>query len=579
MSFRILALLAGLSAAFGAAFAEEKSAFGDFDMIVNARAPMRDGVELSGRVWKPRGGGKHPAVFVFTPYIADEHHARAKKFVKAGFVYVIIDKRGRAASEGEFAPLEGAGPDGCDAIDWIKAQIWSDGRVVMSGGSYRGMVQWQIAAKCPEKLSAITPAASVYPGEDFPGVRGAISYPYTAQWLAFTSDRVSNPQLFGDEDFWRALFARHHRGEIAFADLDDAIGLRSDYFDLWVAETGKGSRWAKDNPTAEEMAAIRMPILSITGYFDGDQLGSLRYYREHLAAAPAAARARHHLVMGAWDHAGTRYPAQTVDGLDIGAAGVVDLDQLHIDYFNWVLGRGKRPAFLKDRVVVYDLGAGVWRSAGTLDAAGAPMRRLALSRSSQDGGGYAPGGLRPSAAAAAPTTFTIDPLAAPVPPVDNAIVNPRMAYRPEARVFQTDPFDTAMNYRGRFTADLALSLDTPDADIGVALYAVAPDGSTVEIGFDVIRARFRNGAEALVEPGKVERYRSAGAWWNSIRLEAGSRLRLVVGPVEGDYWQRNFNSGGKLGFETAKDARVSRVSLHHDSAAPSIIEVPIAPAE
>jgi putative CocE/NonD family hydrolase len=574
----LLGMLLGLSMVTFAA-AAEPAPFGDFEMTINARVPTRDGIELSARVWRPQGAQKRSTVFVFTPYVADEQHARAKKFVQAGFAYVVVDKRGRGGSGGEFAPLEGAGPDGCDAIDWIRGQPWSDGRVVMRGGSYRGMVQWQIAAQCPDRIAAMVPTASVYPGEDFPALAGAVSYPYVVQWLAFTSDRVSNPQLFGDTAFWRALFLRHHRGELAFADLDDAVGLRSPYFDRWIDSYGRGDAWSHDNPTAAQMASMRMPILSITGYFDGDQLGSLRYYREHLAAQPDGGKPRHHLVMGAWDHAGTRYPAQTVDGLDIGAEGVVDLDQLQIDYFRWVLDGAARPVFLADAVVAYDLVARTWRSAPSLGAAEAPMQRFQLVGSPATTNLYAPGALAPRAGASSRTTFRIDPLAPPAPPVDDPIVNPRGAFAKQARVFQTEPFETAMDYRGRFTADLALAMDTPDADIGLALHAVDPDGAIVEIGFDVIRARFREGgAGKLVAPGGIERYRSTRAWWNSIRLPAGSRLRLVIGPVDSEYWQRNFNSGGRLGYETAHDARVATVTIHHGSRSPSSIDLPIAPA-
>jgi putative CocE/NonD family hydrolase len=573
----VLGLLLGLST-LGSTAAAEPPPFGDFEMTINARVPTRDGIELAARVWRPQGEARRATVFVYTPYIADEQHTRAKKFVQAGFAYVVVDKRGRGASGGEFAPLEGAGPDGCDAIAWIRRQPWSDGRVVMRGGSYRGMVQWQIAAQCPDAIAAMVPTASVYPGEDFPAHAGAVSYPYIAQWLAFTTDRVSNPLLFGDAAFWRAVFLRHHRGELAFADLDDAVGLTSPYFDRWVDAFGSNAPWADDNPTAAQMARMRMPILTITGYFDGDQLGALRYYREHLAAQPADAAARHLLVMGAWDHAGTRYPARTVDGLDIGAAGVVDLDQLQIDYFRWVLDGAPRPAFLAGPVVVYDLGTQAWRSAGSLPAAEAPMRRFHLVGTPATGNVYAPGALAERAGPASRSRFRIDPLAPPAPPVDDPLVNPRGAFAPQARVFQTEPFATAMDYRGRFTADLSLAIDTPDADIALALHAVAPDGAITEIGFDVLRARFREGTERLVEPGRVARYRSTRAWWNSIRLPAGSRLRLVVGPVDSEYWQRNFNSGGRLGHETAKDARVATVEIVHGGRQSSTIDLPIAPA-
>jgi hypothetical protein len=50
-----------------------------------------------------------------------------------------------------------------------------------------------------------------------------------------------------------------------------------------------------------------LPILTITGQYDGDELGAL-IYRDHLINASSQARAKHFLIIGPWDHAGTRTP-------------------------------------------------------------------------------------------------------------------------------------------------------------------------------------------------------------------------------------------------------------------------------
>ena len=40
-------------------------------------------------------------------------------------------------------------------VEWIARQPWSDGRVVMFGGSFVGMTQWHTAAQNPPHLAAI----------------------------------------------------------------------------------------------------------------------------------------------------------------------------------------------------------------------------------------------------------------------------------------------------------------------------------------------------------------------------------------------------------------------------------------
>jgi len=90
------------------------------------RVPTRDGIELSVRVWRPVGDGRHTVVMQHTPYLSDETHDRAMKFVAAGFAYASVDRRGRGTSGGTFRPLEGGGPGGVDAARWSKAAacVW-----------------------------------------------------------------------------------------------------------------------------------------------------------------------------------------------------------------------------------------------------------------------------------------------------------------------------------------------------------------------------------------------------------------------------------------------------------------------
>ena len=63
------------------------------------------------------------------------------------------------------------------------------------------------------------------------------------------------------------------------------------------------------------------------------------------------------------------------------------------------------------------------------------------------------------------------------------------------------------------------------------------------------------------------------------RIQAGSRLRLVVAPLNSLYVEKNYNSGGVVADETGKDARTVTVSLYHDAQHPSALFVPIAKAQ
>ena len=55
----------------------------------------------------------------------------------------------------------------------------------------------------------------------------------------------------------------------------------------------------------------------------------------------------------------------------------------------------------------------------------------------------------------------------------------------------------------------------------------------------------------------------------------GSRLRLVVTSPNSISWQKNYNSGGVVADETAKDARTCHVQIYHDAQHASAIQLPL----
>src|SRR5438132_3020230 len=111
-------------------------------------------------------------------------------------------------------------------------------------------------------------------------------------------------------------------------------------------------------PTREQFQKITLPILTITAQYDGDELGALSYYRDHLANASPEARTKHFLVIGPWDHAGTPTPTDEVAGIKFGPAAVIDLNDLHRQWYDWTMKSGPRPEFLKNQVAYYLLAPG-----------------------------------------------------------------------------------------------------------------------------------------------------------------------------------------------------------------------------
>ncbi len=567
------------------------AAFGPQTMSLDMQQmiPLRDGVHLAAMIWKPARITKPlTTVMLMTPYMSQNAQSMAAQYVQAGYVFVAVDVRGRGNSEGVFTPLRGNGPDGADVIEWLAKQPWSDGRVAMTGGSYLGMVQWQVMAEHPRHLVAAMPTAAVYPGFDFPVQRG-IEYPYAIQWLAYTSGKTTSEEVFTDDKFWLGKWVDAYEAQQPLSALADAAGTNRDASLEWLDHHTYDGYWEAYNPKPADYAAIHIPVLTITGYFDADQPGALRYYQEFMRYAPADARAHHYLLMGPWDHAGTRHPQKQLGGLSFAENSVLDITKLQIAWLDWVLKGGKRPTALSDQVNYYAWGEGAdeWRHAASLGALTSHAKRLYFSSPA----GPADDIYHAGRLVAAPLTdeppdgFVSDPGklqdAATLMAMndDDYLTTQHNAFGGNRVVYVSDPLPDTEMLAGWPRISASIALDTPDVDLGADFQLLLPDGKMVLLGTDMVRARFRQdiSKETPVTPGVVDEYLFDGFYYMVRQLPKGARIRVVVYPIDDPYVERNYNGGGRLGHETAADAKVAHVSLHLDAAHPSFIELPLAP--
>jgi len=586
-SCAVLGLLAAFLAPCAALAGEPKDP--PVDLLWGMKIPLRDGVELDATVFRPAGQKEPlPVVFTLTPYIADTYLERALYFARHGYVFALVDVRGRGNSGGRFDPFVNEGKDGHDAVEWLARQPWSNGKVTMWGGSYAGYDQWATLREAPPHLATIVPVASPYPGVDFPMTKNIFAS-YDIQWLTFTSGSTGNRSLFGESSFWLQKNFAMYSGHRPFRELDRIAGNTSTVFQTWVAHPTVDAHWKAMAATPEQTAAMKVPILTLTGFYDGDQAGALTWYREHMRAATTEARAQHYLVIGPWDHAGTRTPAKEVGGLAFGDASLLDLNDLHRQWYDWTMKDGPRPDFLKQRVAWYIAGPGAeeWRYADTLEAVSDGTRTLYLSSSGRADSVFASGRLAAEKPpeTSEPDRWAYDPLHVREDEENGEdqtgyVLDQSYPLRldGEGAIYHSAPLPEGTEIAGQVKLSLWLSLDVPDTDLQALLYEIRPDGSSVYLTSDVLRARYRESLEkeTLVKPGEVLRYDFTGFSWLARRLQKGSRLRLVISSINSSGFEKNYNSGGVVADETAKDARTAHVTLWHDAQHPSALEIPLA---
>ncbi|HQR24405.1 MAG TPA: CocE/NonD family hydrolase, partial [Steroidobacteraceae bacterium] len=528
----------------------------EVDLQWGLRIPMRDGVQLNGTVYRPHGQTERlPVIFTLTPYIADSYHARAMYFAQHGYVFVLVDVRGRGNSGGNFDPFAQEARDGYDVVEALARQPWSNGKVTMWGGSYAGFDQWATLKELPPHLATIVPAAAAHAGVDFPYYKG-IWYTYDMQWLTFTSGVTGNANLFGDSAFWIQKSRELYLAQAPFETFDRIVGNGSTVFQKWMQHPTYDAFWQAMAPTPEQYRAMNVPILTITGHYDGDQAGAMSYYREHMRYGSEAAKRNHYLVIGPWDHAGTRTPAQEVGGLTFGEASMVDLNKLHAEWYDWTMKDGAHPEFLKKRVAYYVVGPGAeeWKYADDLDSIATERRTLYLgSRSAYANDAFHSGTLTSDPRPSTPDHYVYDPsdlrpAELETEEVKNGYTDQRYALNLYGNgvVYHSEPFAEATEISGEVKLTLWMSMDVPDTDFSATLYEILPDGSSVQLTGDGMRARYRESliAPKLVKVGEITRYDFDGFGWFSRKVSKGSRLRLVVSCPNSIYFEKNYNSGG-----------------------------------
>jgi len=582
----VLGALIVVTAAF-AAGGEQPAERSDVDFTFNQRIPMRDGVELAAYIWKPAEmEGPLPAIFSLSPYTIEMAYKEGPYMASHGYVYLLVDVRGRSNSDGEFWPWENDGRDGADVVEWIARQPWCDGQVGMIGGSYRGTTQWLTLKQMPPHLKTIIPTASAWPGLDFPGI-GSIRYAYFAQWLGFVSGVSHNLQYFSDAEYWTDKFYQMYSEHIPFSHLPDLVATNRRVFDKWIGDPSFDDFWRSFTPTPDEFARFDIPILTITGYFDGDQPGALQYYREHMKYGNDEAKRMHHLIIGPWDHAGTRMNKEELGGLTFGPNAVVfpDMIELYVQWFDWTLKGKDRPEFLKDRVAYYVVNRDEWRYVDDWTKISNGTESFYLS--STHGGAtdvFHSGSLvpNPPASGQQPDVFTYDPLklkpkADPSEAATDPFLDQRLAFSDDILIYHSRPLEDDIEMAGTVRLEAYIELDVPDTDLLVQLFEITQKGVSIDLGNAMMRARYRNSPATpeLVVPGEINLYDIPLYLFHVRTLDRGSRLRLVVTSVNTPEFEKNYNSGGVVAEESAADARTATIKLHHDERHPSRLVLPV----
>jgi predicted acyl esterase len=509
----------------------------------------RDGVKLAANVFLPAGAGPFPVVLSRTPYLKDAlgelSGYTAKKYVDAGYAFVMQDVRGKGHSEGFYEAFVPDMEDGYDTVEWAAKQPWSNGRIGIVGASALGITSNMAAMAAPPHLVAAFVIVAPYDQllNAYPG--GVLKDEDTLGWLK-------------------------GQGE-SQAQLDQVSGSASN-----------SAFWNEHAMTAQRKF-IRIPMYNQGGWYDIFNDGNVENFRWLQNFGSKGARGNQKLYMGPAGHGGLGGDKSDIEYNQPGATIPATEEMRWWDY--WL--KGVDNGIMKEPPVTL-----------FMMASGRKGHPSALSRvfkspnwppANHPTPYYLTSDMHLSTkvptASDGKISYKFDP-ANPVKtyggsnllqtagPLDQRPIGQRQDYLR----FETKVLDRNVAIAGHVDMTLWAATDGRDTDFMVKLVDVHPDGYEQIILDNPIRTRYRNGRDpddvALMTPGKPEELH-IDLWNTAFTFEKGHKIQVTVTSSNSTKFEINPNTGEPFGVPTTTPPRVATNTVYFDRRHPSAMILPV----
>jgi putative CocE/NonD family hydrolase len=550
-----------------------------YRLMLNQRVPMRDGIELSADVWLPPTGDRFPALLLRNIYNnADRRYLSwMEPFVDAGYAVVAQDCRGRFDSDGTWDPYICEINDGYDTHEWVGTQPWCDGQVATYGVSYPGFTQTVPATLRNRHLKALVPIASQQDNWGHFRVSGAIQWSVATFFPTMIGRSMQTEPLaiVGADTMLRHL--------PLVSTVEDVLGYEMPFF-RGIFEHDRYDEWWSRYSLRDRFGEVDVPAYFMTGWYDSLLRETLTVFQGWKSKARSDdARRLTRILVGPWAHGVSPFGREPIgpDGefgdVAFGAHAVGDNIGEHLRWYDARL-RG-RPTGIDEEppIRLFVMGANAWRGEQEWPLARTRWTDVFLGSS---------GRLsfeRPTTADP-PDRFTYDP-ADPVPSLGAQnqtmdVAGPRdrraIEERPDVLVYTSDVLTSDLEVTGSIALELWAATDAADTDWTAALVDVAPDGRAIILCEGICRARYRDemAPPVLVPPNTPTQFR-VDMWSTSNAFLAGHRIRLEVSSSNFPRFDRNLNTGGRVGYET--EWVVAHQTVFHDTDRPSHLVLPVIP--
>jgi uncharacterized protein len=529
-----------------------------------------DGASIAAFLVRPKSLSKPlPTLLEFTIYDSRNY---AKECAAHGYVGVVAYTRGTHDSPRQVLPYQHDGDDARAVIDWIAKQPWSDGRVGMYGDAYSGFTSWAAAKRLPPALKAIATSASTAPGIDVP-LGGSIFQNSAYRWSSYvTNTKTSDESTYYDDALWRALDQKWYVSGSRYRDMGRLHGKPNPIFIRWLNHPSYDRYWQEMVPYREQFAHINIPVLTMTGYYSGSELGALYYFTQHHRYN---AHADHTLVIGPYDDAVMQKGAlATLQGYQLDSAALVDLRELRYRWFNHVFKGGTMPPLLKNRVNYEVMGANEWRHVPSLEAMSKGSLKFYLDATVAGDGHRLTQHRNPKAAFILQTVNLADRKdAAWTPSTD--LISRSLATHNDV-MFVSEPLAKPTEFSGLFSGLLDFTVNKMDVDLNIIFFERLAGGDYIRLFSPTYEFRASYARDRvhrhLLKAGERQELSFRSERMTSRRLQQGSRLVMVLGVNKRPDREINYGTGNDVSEETIADGKIPvKIRWHNDS----YIEIPI----
>ncbi len=511
-----------------------------------------DGATLEVVLVRPKTLSKRlPALLEVTPYVTQNY---TKESAAHGYVGVVAYTRGKGGSPDKVVPYQHDGDDARAVINWIAKQPWSDGRVGMYGSGVNGFTAWAAAKRLPPALKAIATSDATVPGVDMP-MRGNIFQNWAYRWLFDqTNPKTADAKVTLDDARWRSLEEDWYRSGRRYREFPSVPGPQNALFRRWLNHPSYDRFWQKMVPYREDFAHINIPVLTTTGYYAGGAAGALYYFSQHYRNNP---RANHTLLIGPYDEGAIHGPAAMLNGYAVDPVALIDIREVRYQWFDAVFKGGKKPEILKSRVNYQVMGTNEWRHGASLDALSNAPLRFYLQAAEP------PADRHVLARKGSESAFLLQTLsladrtdAGWMPSAD--LVSKSLPLH-NAVAFVSEPLQSATQVSGLLSGRLDFTVNKMDMDLNVTLYELLPSGDYVRLAepYEFRASYVRDRVHRhLLRAGERQQLTFRSEYLTSRKLQAGSRVVLVLGLNKRPDQQINYGAGDDVSEESIDDAAV-----------------------